>query len=321
MDSFSVCVTRRRQEAEGIVSLELSDPHGDNLPSFAAGAHIDVQIAPGVTRQYSLFNSPAERHRYCIAVLKQPDGRGGSRLLHETLHEGDELTVSAPRNAFELDESAAHSVLLAGGIGITPLVAMAQTLHESGRSFELHYCARSRARAAFVAELASAPFAGSVRFHFDDEAAPASASFDAAHLAAAARGDDAHLYVCGPGGFMDHVLGAARNTWSQEALHFERFSPPAATGSGERAFRVVLARSGQAFEVPAHRSLLHTLHAHGVAVPASCEQGVCGTCVVGLLDGEADHRDTWLTDAERREGRQLVLCCSRARSETLTLDL
>jgi vanillate monooxygenase ferredoxin subunit len=319
MERLSVSITARRQEASGIVSLELSDPDGRELPAFTAGAHIDVHIAPGVTRQYSLFNAPAERHRYCIAVLNQPQGRGGSRLLHETLHEGDTVSVGLPRNAFALAESPAHAVLVAGGIGITPMMAMAQTLDAQGHSFELHYCARTRECAAFVEQLAQASFGARVSFHFDD--GPRHEAFDARALSSGPRAEGEHLYVCGPGGFMDHVLAAARPAWPEHTIHLERFAPKALPASTDQAFQVVLARRGMTLDVPPNRSILRVLHEHGVDVPASCEQGVCGTCIVGLIDGEADHRDSFLTDAEHREGRQLAVCCSRSRSAALTLDL
>jgi vanillate monooxygenase ferredoxin subunit len=323
MEQLTVSINKRQQEASGIVSLELVDPYGRDLPPFTAGAHIDVQVAPGVVRQYSLFNAPAERHRYCIAVLNQHDGRGGSRLVHETLHEGDAVAISAPRNAFPLVEAGGHAVLVAGGIGVTPILSMAQRLAALDRSFELHYCARSRTCAAFIDRLAQGEFGDRVHFHFDDE--PHAPRFDIDALLHASQAPDAHLYVCGPGGFMDRVVDAASACWPEHAVHLERFSPrvlqAASAAATERAFRVVLARSGATLDVPADQTILGVLQQHGVAVPVSCEQGVCGTCLVDVLDGEPDHRDSYLTDTERRANQQITVCCSRSRSAVLTLDL
>jgi vanillate O-demethylase ferredoxin subunit len=318
MEQLKVSIKKRRQEASGIVSLELVDPRGSQLPAFAAGAHIDVHIAPGLVRQYSLYNAPDERHHYCIAVLDDPNGRGGSRRLHDALHQGDTVAISAPRNAFPLVEDGAYSVLLAGGIGITPLLSMAQRLSALGRAFELHYCARTRERAAFVDWLEECEFASGVHVHFDDEG---ETPFDVRELLASRRQEGAHLYLCGPNGFIDHVVDAARSCWPDDKVHLERFGAAQAQTDGNGAFQIKLARSGMLLDVPAEKTILDVLQRHGVPVQISCEQGVCGCCVVDVLDGEPEHRDSFLTDAEHRSNRQITVCCSRARSPVLTLDL
>ena len=319
MEHLQVCISARKQEAEGIVSLELRDLNGQALPAFTAGSHIDVHIAPNLTRQYSLFNSPDESDRYCIAVLNQPDGRGGSKQLHQQLHAGDEVTISAPRNAFKLEDSADHSVLIAGGIGITPIMSMAHRLHREGRSFELHYCVRTSDRAAFTQQLKDSPFARQVVFYVDDD--PSLPKFNIRALGERYHSDDEHLYVCGPGGFMDHVLEGARGHWEDSVMHTERFTPGPFIAKGEKEFTIKLARSHKELSVPANKSILNVLQESGMNVPSSCEQGVCGTCIVNLLDGQADHRDTFLTDQEHDEGLQIAVCCSRASGTSLTLDL
>ncbi|WP_087687943.1 PDR/VanB family oxidoreductase [Pandoraea sp. PE-S2R-1] len=320
MEQLKVVIKRRRQETDAVVSLELADPKGRTLPAFTAGAHIDVQVERGLTRQYSLYNSPDERHRYCIAVLKEAQGRGGSRRIHDSLEVGDSLVIGAPRNAFALVEDGAHTVLMAGGIGITPTLAMAQRLDALGQSFELHYFARSCQNAPFVDWLAQSPFAAHVHCHFDDESA--ASPFDvAAHLRTWVS-SSAHLYLCGPVGFMTYVEAAsAACGWPASRFHQESFSPPVHDSQDDKAFRVVLARRGLTIDVGADQSILSALQQHGVDVPVSCEQGVCGVCLTNVLDGEPDHRDCFLTDAEHRANRQITVCCSRARTETLTLDL
>ena len=322
MTTLSLRVARKTIEAEGIASFELVPADGGPLPAFTAGAHVDVQVPGGPQRPYSLCNDPAETHRYVIAVLDEPASRGGSRGMHERVHEGDMLQVGAPRNLFPLAPGAARHLLLAGGIGITPILAMAWQLGREGAEFELHYCARTPQRAAFAGPLAEAAFAERVHLHFDD-GAPAQRLDIAAVLAAQPAGT--HLYVCGPNGFMDAVLGAARDAgWADERLHREVFAPalaPASDEAGDRGFEVQLLSTGQVVEVPAGCSVVRALEAAGVFVPTSCEQGVCGTCLTGVVEGVPEHRDSYLTPEEHAAGDQFLPCCSRARSARLVLDL
>lgn len=314
---LSVRVVRKHVEAEGICSFELADPHGAALPAFSAGAHIDVHIPGGFTRQYSLCNHPAERHRYVIAVLHDAQSRGGSRAMHERVEEGSTLEISAPRNHFPLDPGAPRHLLLAGGIGITPMLCMAETLASEGEPFAMHYCARSRGCAAFVEHLGCAPYADRVQCHFDDE--DPGQRLDIAALLAAAD-TDAHMYVCGPKGFMDAVLKTARRLgWAEERLHHEFFAASVDTTGG--AFEVKLASSGRTVVVPAEQTVAEALANAGVDVPISCGQGICGTCLVRVLEGEPDHRDLYLSPEEQARNDQFTPCCSRARSRTLVLDL
>jgi len=318
MNDLHLIVSARTQEADGVCSFELEAPLGGELPAFTAGAHIDVHVQPGIVRQYSLCGDPAERRRWRIAVLREPRSRGGSSGMHEQVQPGATLRVSEPRNHFALVTSP-HSLLVAGGIGVTPILAMAKTLRREGRAFELHYGARSAARSAFRSEIAS-EFGARTHFHFDD-GEPAQ-KFDAEAVLSGAQGET-HLYVCGPAGFMDHVLGTARCLgWAEDVLHREYFAAPVApTPAADGAFDVRLARSGISLNIPANKSVLEVLLGAGVDVPHSCESGVCGTCATRVLEGTPDHRDAYFTGAERAKGDQFTPCCSRSTTPVLVLDL
>lgn len=312
-----VRVARKAAEAAGICSLELVPADGGALPAFDAGAHVDVQLPNGLVRPYSLCNAPGETHRWRIGVLREPASRGGSAAVHDTVQEGQTLQVGLPRNHFALAAQARHSLLLAGGIGITPLLAMAWQLASTGASFALHHCIRSRRHAAFAHELAAAPWADRVHWHADDET-PADL---AALLAAPSPGT--HLYVCGPRGFMDAVLATARaQGWPESQLHWELFANEAAAAprDGDEAFEVALAHSGRVVPVARGQTIVQALAAAGVEVLTSCEQGVCGTCLTRVLEGTPDHRDAYLTPEEQAANDQMLICCSRARTARLTLD-
>ncbi len=318
MNELSVRVVKKAVEAEGICSFELAAPPGQELPDFAAGAHIDVHLAPGLVRQYSLCNDPAERHRWRIAVLREAASRGGSAGMHERVRVGDMLRVSVPRNLFGL-LPAGPSLLMAGGIGVTPLLSMARALHRQGRDFQMHYSARSAGRMAFRPEIEAATFAHRVRFHVDD--GDASQKLDAEAVLRNAS-TDTHLYVCGPGGFMEHVLGTARRLgWPDSRLHREYFAAGPVDTSADGAFEVRLVRSGKRCLVPADKTVLEVLLGQGIDVPSSCEAGVCGTCLTRVFEGMPDHRDTVLTDDERRANDQFTPCCSRSLTPILVLDL
>jgi vanillate O-demethylase ferredoxin subunit len=288
------------------------------LPPFSAGAHIDVHAAPGLVRQYSLCNDPGETHRYVIGVLRDAKSRGGSLAMH-ALQEAQVVAISHPRNHFALTEEAPHSLLLAGGIGITPLLSMARRLHRLGRPFEMHYGSRTSARTAFLETIGQSAFAPSVHLHFDD--GPVAQRLDArAILGAQPAG--AHLYVCGPAGFMDAILAAAREAgWREERLHREYFNAAPVHTSGDGSFEVQVASTGAVIRVDADRSVAAALAAAGIEVPTSCEQGVCGICVTRVLEGTPDHRDMYLTPHEQARGGQFTPCCSRAKSARLVLDL
>ena len=316
MSDIQVKVLRRHPAAEGICSYELARADGGPLPAFSAGSHIDVHLPAGLVRQYSLCNDDRETHRYRIAVLRDPASRGGSIALHDQVREGDTLTISAPRNHFAL-VAAPHSLLLAGGIGITPLLCMAQRLAHAGQSFSLHYCTRSLARTAFRDEVTA--LGDRAHLHLDDGAASQKLDLSAV-LAGVPAGT--HLYVCGPGGFIDFVMNTAKAAgWPAERLHLEYFGAGPQDTSGDRAFEVRLASTGKTYTVPADKTVVAALQAHGVDVLVSCEQGVCGTCLTRVLKGECDHRDMYLTDAEKAANDQFLPCCSRAKSDLLVLDL
>lgn len=322
MDNTSrlrVRVARKVVEAEDICSFELVAVDGQALPPFTAGAHIDVQLPGGPTRQYSLCNPAQLTQRYLIGVLRDARSRGGSLAMHERVHEGTELLISPPRNHFALAAGAPRHLLLAGGIGITPILCMAEQLWQAGTAFELHYATRSRARTAFHDRIAAAPFAASVSFHFDDA--------DAAqrlHIGPvlATQPPGTHLYVCGPQGFMDAVLAAARGGgWPGARIHHESFGADMSARAGDGGFEVELARSGRVITVAADRTVLAALAEAGVQLPSSCEQGVCGTCLTRVLSGTPDHRDQYLLPEEQAAGDQFLPCCSRAHSARLVLDL
>ena len=314
-----VRVVARQDEALDICSLDLVAVDGGALPAFSAGAHIDLHLPGGLVRQYSLCNAPGETQRYRIAVLRDAASRGGSATVHDQLQVGTELEIGAPRNLFELDPSAPHHLLLAGGIGITPLLAMAEQLAAQGGSFALHHATRSHERTPFVAQLATAPYADRVHHHVDD--GPAMQKLDlAATLRSAPAGS--HLYVCGPTGFMEAVLAEGRaQGWDEARLHREYFATAPTGAAGDGGFELELASSGRVIPVAKDQTALAALLAAGLDIPMSCEQGVCGTCLTGVKSGVPDHRDQYLTPEERAANNQFLPCCSRASSPRLVLDL
>lgn len=309
-----------RMEAKDIHSYELVDPDGRPLPAFTAGAHLDVHIAPNVVRQYSLCNAPAERHRYMVAVLRDERGRGGSKALHERFRIGDRVTVGAPRNSFELAAGSGKVILLAGGIGITPLKAMAHTLEALAADFELHYCAKGPESVAFLDEMAAFAQADRLHYHFDG-GNPANGLDIAALLARPLAGSQ--LYYCGPGGFMEACRKASAH-WPAGSVHCEHFKAPAAaeaspTVSADAACVAEIASTGQKITVPQGQSLAEALQAAGLPVETSCQSGLCGACKVRYLCGDIDHQDYILDEDARREF--FTPCVSRPRSETVVLDL
>lgn len=312
-------IRRRRQLSDAVVELELGREDGGDLPAFTAGAHIDVHVAEGLVRQYSLCQSPAERGLYRIVVQRELNSRGGSSGVHERLQEGVAVTVSEPRNHFPLATDARRCLLVAGGIGVTPLVAMAEVLAAEQADFTLHYCARSAAHAALADRLNASRFADRVALHLDD--GPQAQVFDPeAVLAAYAPGD--HLYVCGPTGFMDWVLKAAEALgWPADAMHREYFSPPETAFAPGGAFDLKLVRSDLTVHVGADETALDALRRAGFEIETSCEQGVCGTCITRVLAGQPDHRDYFMTDEEHALDDQFTPCCSRSKTPTLSVDL
>jgi vanillate O-demethylase ferredoxin subunit len=304
-------------EAEDIVSFDLRDPAGAALPPFDAGSHIDVHVSPGCVRQYSLCNDPRERHRYLIGVLREERGRGGSRMLHDSTRVGQLLTVTTPRNHFPLAREATEHLLLAGGIGVTPLLAMVATLEANGARYQLHYCTRSLARTAFAERLLPLMPSGRVVVHHDGGDPSRGLDLDAL-LRPVQYGK--HLYYCGPPGFMAAARAASAH-WPANTVHCEYFTPPAAPANAQadHAFRVRLVRTGRELEVPPGTSIVEVLRASGLFVDTSCEEGICGTCLTRYVEGEPEHRDYVLDEDDRKEF--VLICCARSKSPVLALDL
>ncbi|MGW1006935.1 PDR/VanB family oxidoreductase [Streptomyces sp. NPDC002520] len=298
-------VHTREYAAEGVVALTLVDPAGGPLPAWTPGAHVDLHLAGGTVRQYSLCSDPADLSRYRIGVLRVPDGRGGSRRVHDELHPGTLLAVSPPRNQFALVEDADEYILVAGGIGITPLLPMVRRLTALGRPWRMLYAGRSRTTMAFLREL---PTRNVTLVPEDEAGRPDLARYLAPHPAAT-------VYACGPGGLLDAVRDLHPGP-----VHTERFTAAPATADGD-AFTVVLARSGTEVVVPPGRSVLDAVRDAGVPAPSSCEMGICGTCETKVLSGTPDHRDDLLTPDERATGDSMMLCVSRSADARLVLDL
>jgi ferredoxin-NADP reductase/fatty acid desaturase len=307
------------QVARDVKAFELEPDDGHPFEPATAGAHIDVVIRPGLVRPYSLCNPPGEMQRYLIAVRHDPQGRGGSAALHADLKPGDRLEIGTPRNHFPVAHTANEHLLIAGGIGITPLLAMAHELHARGARFVLHVCARDAGAMPFQETLRKAPFAGSVATWLDD--APAAGRFDAAAVIDAYRSGRA-LYVCGPAGFMAMVRERAREAgWPDSALHGESFGAPVADARLDTRFEVQLARSGRVLTVEPGQFLIDVLHANGCPVMCACTQGICGSCITPVLSGTPDHRDAILSEEARAANDRMTVCVSRSRSQRLVLDL
>lgn len=308
--------------------FRFTHPEGLPLPSWTPGAHVKVRVQlPNGTadhRHYSLIDLEglagsagfAPSH-YTIAVRRDPAGRGGSLYMHERVQTGASVEVEPPRNDFELKPAGGATVLLAGGIGITPLASMAARCRAIGRAVKLVYAGRSRDSMAFLPELQGL-LGDALRVHADAEAAGQVFDVDAL-LDGMAPGD--HLYVCGPKPLLDRVLQASESRqWAPGRLHFELFSPPVVE-TGDHAFEVELAQSGQTFEVPAGQSILDCLIEHGCDPLFDCKRGECGVCATGVLSGEPDHRDYVLTRAEKDSGKVIQICVSRAKGRKIVLDM
>jgi vanillate O-demethylase ferredoxin subunit len=317
--TLSVRVANKANETADICTFELVSTDGKPLPPFSAGSHVDVVLPNGLTRQYSLCNDPKESHRYLIGVLRDPASRGGSQAMHEGVQEGQLLQISAPKNHFPLAHDAQRSLLLAGGIGVTPILCMAERLAITGADFAMHYGTRSRERTAFYERITSSSYADKVQFHFDDGAAEQKLDI-AGTLATPQSG--VHLYVCGPKGFMDAVLNTARlQGWPESQLHYEFFAAEVVKLDTDAGFEVKLASSGRVITVLKEQTVVQALSAAGVDIQTSCEQGVCGTCLTRVLEGVPKHMDLYLTPEEQAANDQFLPCCSRAQTPLLVLDL
>ncbi|WP_327397356.1 PDR/VanB family oxidoreductase [Streptomyces phaeochromogenes] len=305
-------VERRDLAAEGVLALTLRHPLGEELPAWEPGAHIDVVLGPDLERQYSLCGDPADRHSWRVAVLREPDGRGGSAHVHGQLEAGDKVRVRGPRNHFALQPSPRYR-FVAGGIGITPILPMLAEAEAAGAEWTLLYGGRTRNSMAFVEELS--PYGDKVRVTPQDE----SGLLDLAAELGTPQSDTL-VYCCGPGPLLDAVEERCAE-WPKGSLHVERFQPKVQETGADTEFEVVLERSGHTLTVPADVSVLDTVRSAGVEVLFSCTEGTCGTCETDVLEGTPDHRDSVLTDEEREAGETMLICVSRCRGKRLVLDL
>lgn len=315
---LELLVHRMTWEAEDVLSLELVDPDGRALPPWEAGAHLDLHLGPQTTRQYSLCGDPEDRGRYRIAVLKEPASRGGSAHVHAALRPGARVTAKGPRNHFALADADSY-LFIAGGIGITPILAQARQAGRQGRRWQLWHGGRKRSSMAFGAELAAlAALGGEVTLHPQDEAG----LLDLDRILDRA-GTGALVYCCGPEPLLAAVEAACTERGIRERLHTERFAAvkQPAPDTGEAAFEVRAARSGVTVQVGADQSIVDALEAAGVAVETSCREGICGTCETKVLDGRPDHRDMLLSAEEQAAGGSMMVCVSRCASPCLVLDL
>lgn len=314
---MELIVAGLRLEADGVLGVELQDRARGELPPFEPGAHIDVSFPNGLTRQYSIASAATDRTRYWLGIGLAADSRGGSRYAHEQLRLADCLQVSEPRSLFGLDEAASGHLFVAGGIGITPILSMIRRCIERGYAWRVLYCVRSRRHAAYLEQLE--PFADRVLLHADDE------HDSRADIEAVVRAMPAgwHVYTCGPGAMMDAVCDCAQAVGiDARAVHVERFR-----GEAERPiddgneFRVRLLRHGGSFNVSQGVSILEVLESNGVCLPSSCREGLCRSCEVPLISGDADHRDYVLSDEERIASKSILICVSRAKRGELVLDI
>jgi tetrachlorobenzoquinone reductase len=318
-DTLQVRVRAVTYEAEGILGLELVPmPPLRELPPFTAGAHIDLHLPNGLIRSYSLLNAPHERHRYLIGVNKDAQSRGGSRYLHEVLRAGDTLAIGAPRNNFPLDEASPMNVFIAGGIGITPLMGMIARSQALGTPWKLHYAARTRRNAAFLDTLHGYHNDPNVELSLNFDQEPGGRMLDLAAIVQALP-HGAHVYCCGPLPMLAAYEKATAGL-PPERVHMEYFAAKdaAATDGG---FTVELARSGKSVQVRAGQTILDSLMDIGIEPPYACQEGICGTCEVRVIEGIPDHRDLVLSSAEKAANDRIMVCCSGSRSARLVLDL
>ena len=312
---LDVIVHQRTDVATDIIALELTSADGSALPSYDAGAHVDVYVKSGLIRQYSLTGDPADGSKYRLGILLDPKSRGGSTTIHTQFETGEQIRIGHPRNNFPMQSNVQHTVLFAGGIGITPMLNMAYALEAAGASWEMHYCGRTADRLAFTDELAH--FGEKVQVHVDS--GPKDQLLDINHVLKATA-PDRHLYVCGPNGFMDFIVKSAENNaWNDNCVHLERFGAEVNTDGAP--FTVVAQKSGKTFEVQPGETISQKLSDAGIHVQVSCQSGVCGTCLTDVVDGMPDHRDLVQTDVEKASNAQITVCCSRSKTKKLVLDV
>ncbi len=313
---YDVVVKNRHVEGGNIAVMEFESATSATLPKVEAGAHIDVHLPNGMVRQYSLCQNPNDEGKFRLGILRDPESRGGSVSAFDEIKDGMQIQVSEPKNLFPLLK-AKHSVLIGGGIGITPLITMAYQLAHEGASFELHYCGASPEKCAFVDEIKNGELAKHTTFHFKSEGASHRAFFE---YAIKDIDLESHIYTCGPVGFMDWVINlATTHNFPEQQIHKEYFQVETDT-SGD-SFEVVAERSGKIIMVEAGETILQALAKEGIDIEMSCEQGVCGTCMCDVIEGEPDHRDVYFTDEEKASNEQILVCCSRSKTPRLVLDI
>ncbi|OCZ69138.1 PDR/VanB family oxidoreductase [Acinetobacter pittii] len=313
---YDVVVKNRHVEGGNIAVMEFESATSTTLPKVEAGAHIDVHLPNGMVRQYSLCQNPNDEGKFRLGILRDPESRGGSVSAFDEIKDGMQIQVSEPKNLFPLLK-AKHSVLIGGGIGITPLITMAYQLAHEGASFELHYCGASPEKCAFVDEIKNGELAKHTTFHFKSEGASHRAFFESAIKDIDL---ESHIYTCGPVGFMDWVINlATTHNFPEQQIHKEYFQVETDT-SGD-SFEVVAERSGKIIMVEAGETILQALAKEGIDIEMSCEQGVCGTCMCDVIEGEPDHRDVYFTDEEKASNEQILVCCSRSKTPRLVLDI
>ena len=310
--TISVRLKSITYEAKDVLLFELIPLHGQKLQPFSAGSHIDVYLPNGLIRQYSLCNSPLENNRYVLGVKRDPQSRGGSNCMHDVLKVGSELKISVPRNNFPLCQEASHSVLIAGGIGITPLISMAHELSAKNASWHLFCSFKNRSEVALSGQFESSK----VHLHIDDESQSEFLNV-ASILANAPQGS--HFYCCGPEPMLNHFIELSKAI-DASRIHFEFFKPVATKLSGD-GFEVNLHQTKKRFYVRPDQTILQVLQKNGISAPGSCEQGICGTCETPVLDGIPDHRDSLLSVEEKSTNKVMMICCSRSLSPSITLDL
>ena len=314
---FDVRVADRRKEAENIYAFDLVSADGRDLPHFRAGAHLDIRVGE-MLRQYSLCSSPRERSHYTIAVQREADGRGGSREICDTFFAGKDVTIRGPKYLFSIVEEGTSAVLMAGGIGIAPLIAMADEFHERGVPFHLHICSRSSDRMPFSDRIASAQWGKNTSFYYGDT--PAHERVPLTQILGSPVAGR-HAYVCGSAKFVANVLSSAQSAgWAKDSVHVERFSAPEAIKGNDKAFFIEIGSTGRIVEVPPGISAIEALDKAGVEIERSCNDGYCGTCVTKVLRGLPDHRDAVLNDEEHSRNDVFTPCCSRALSDVLVID-
>lgn len=306
-----------RDLTPSIRSFELTAEDDSDLPEFTAGSHIDIILDNGLTRQYSIANCCSEKNHYIIGVLHDVNSRGGSSFIHQQFKIGDQINISEPRNLFPIHSNTNKACLFAGGIGITPILSIAYALKRENIPFEFYYFVRDEKSVAFK-DILETQFNHEIHFNIENDL---NRQLNVNEILKSPEANK-HLYVCGPNGFMDFIFKTAENyQWNKEHLHKEYFVAASADDESNFEFKVKIASTGEIIPIAADESITEALDKRGIEIPVSCEQGICGTCLTTIIEGEPEHRDMFLTDEEKGLNQIFTPCCSRSKSEILVLDL